>query len=109
MARIPPGGTRRPAAGAIWAHMHMRTAVLVGVLLAPALSVAAAQPDANALVRKMRDALEPPRASTRKVTIVVNAVAPDTATVEFVAGQARKKLADGRRLLTVVLAPENEK
>ncbi len=87
----------------------MRTAILVVSLVLAAVPAGAAPSDAAALVRKMRDALEPPRASTRKVTIVLNAVAPQTDVVELTAGQARKKLPDGRRILTVLLAPENER
>lgn len=86
----------------------MRALLLVASLLAAA-PVAAAAPDGNALIQKMRDALEPPRASTRTVKIVLNAVAPHTETVEWTAGQARKRLADGSRILTVLLAPEDER
>jgi hypothetical protein len=82
------------------------TLVLAALLLA-GTAAADAPPDARGVIEKMRAALEPPRASTRKVTIVLNAVAPQTESLQLVAGQARKKLADGRRILTVVLAPED--
>src|SRR5438045_3974900 len=86
----------------------MRATILATLLLAAAPAIAAS-PDAGTLVQKMRDALEPPRASTRKVTIVLNAVAPATETVQWTAGQARKRLSDGRRILTVMLAPASER
>jgi len=85
----------------------MRALLLVASLLAAA--PVAAAPDANALIQKMRDALEPPRASTRTVKIVLNAVAPRTETVEWTAGEARKRLADGSRILAVMLAPESQR
>jgi hypothetical protein len=86
----------------------MRATILASLLLV-AVPAVAASPDAGTLIQKMRDALEPARASTRKVTIVLNAVAPETETVEWTAGQARKRLADGRRILTVMLAPASER
>jgi len=85
----------------------MRATILASLLLV-AVPVVAAPPDAGTLIQKMRDALEPARASTRKLTIVLNAVAPETESVQWTAGQARKRLGDGRRILTVMLAPANE-
>jgi len=77
---------------------------MLGILLLAAVA-AAAPLDAKKLVEREHMALEPARASTRTLTIVVNAVEPEVHSSQLVAGQARKKLADGQRILTVMLAP----
>lgn len=74
------------------------------VLLSSAPSpLFAAPPDMNMLMEKMKAALEPARPSTRRI---IMAVTSEGKTVEWTAAQARKKLPDGKRVLTVVLAPE---
>ncbi len=87
----------------------MGAIVLVVAFFAAVVPAGAAPLSGKALVEKMHAALEPARTSTRKLTIVVKAVAPETESTEWTAGQARKKLPDGARILTVVLAPESVK
>lgn len=63
----------------------------------------AAPPDMSSLMKKMKAALEPDRPSTRKIVVSVTS---GGTTVEWTAAQARKELPDGKRVLTVALAPE---
>ncbi len=69
-----------------------------------AVSPAAAQqaPDAKALVKQMKDALEPPRPSTRKVII---SVGDSGHAVRLVGRVARKHVAGGRRQVIVMMEP----
>jgi hypothetical protein len=76
------------------------------LFLAASRSVAGA-PDAPTIVGHMKEALEPARASTRKLTIVVSGEMGEPA--QWIAGQAREQRGDGKRMLTVVLAPEAER
>ncbi len=73
------------------------------LFLAASHSVVGA-PDAPTIVRNMKEALEPARASTQKLTVVVSGEIGQPA--EWIAGQAREQRAEGRRMLTVMLAPE---
>jgi len=77
-------------------------AVLVAV--APAM---AGPPNAQTIVQGMKRALEPDRPSTR--TLVLAMRAPDGSTTEWTARQARKRLPDGNRILTVILEPDDLK
>jgi len=74
------------------------------LFLAASRSVAGA-PDAPAIVRHMKEAREPARSSTRKLTIVTSAQLGQAA--QWMAGQAREKRGDGSRMLTVILGPED--
>lgn len=67
---------------------------------------AAPKPDAASLVRGMKAALEPDRPSVRRMTLTVTA---DDGVTTLTLGQARKHLADGDRVLTVVLAPDDRR
>jgi hypothetical protein len=90
-----------------WQHQPARMGLALAmalVLLGSAPSpLFAAPPDMNVLMEKMKAALEPARPSTRKI---IMAVTSEGKTVEWTAAQARKKLPDGKRVLTVALAPE---
>jgi len=55
----------------------------------------------------MKRALEPDRPSTRTLVLAVRAA--DGSTTEWTARQARKKLPDGNRILTVILEPDDVK
>jgi hypothetical protein len=81
-----------------------RRGIVRGAAAALALlaTTASAAPDAATLVNQMKQALEPPKASVRKMTLTVT---QQGATSTVVLGQARGKLAEGNRILTVVLAP----
>jgi outer membrane lipoprotein-sorting protein len=90
--------------------MHRSTFVFL-VLLVPTLvltasTATAAPPDAQTIVERMKAALEPDRSSTRDVLMVTST---GGATVQWSARQARKKLKDGKRMLTVLLAPADVK
>jgi hypothetical protein len=74
--------------------------VTVGLLIAG--TAAAAAPDSKTIVAKLKQAVEPPRPSARKMELTV---AQDGATSTLVLGQARGAVAGGNRILTVVLAP----
>lgn len=81
----------------------MRIAVsvlLAAVVVAPAL---AAPPDAATVVGKMRAALEPDRASVRKLTMTVSG--PGGEASQITVGAARKKVGAAPRVVMVVLAP----
>src|SRR5262245_36274966 len=57
-------------------------------------------------VKKVKEVFEPIRPSTRRVVLTVNS---EGETVQFVAGQARKQLPDGKRMVMVLLAPKDLK
>ena len=67
-----------------------------------ATTTAAAPPDIATIVGRMKQALEPPKSSVRKMTFTVT---QDGATSQVQLGQARGKAADGNRILNVVLVP----
>jgi hypothetical protein len=76
---------------------------LIGALLVAGSPVVAQPPqDVNALVKRMKEAVEPSRPSTRTLTLTVSNMGQAQ---KFVAGQARKKLRDGKRMATVLLEP----
>jgi outer membrane lipoprotein-sorting protein len=85
---------------------YMRTFLAAAAVACAA--VAAAQPeDPESIVRRMKDALEPPRASVRQMTLTVSAPEGEVSGVTLV--QARKPFPDGPRVLTVVLAPADRR
>jgi outer membrane lipoprotein-sorting protein len=79
----------------------------VACVLLVAVPAVARPPDAQTILQRMKAALEPERPSTR--TLVVAVRAADGFTAEWTARQARKRLADGNRILTVILAPDDVK
>jgi outer membrane lipoprotein-sorting protein len=62
-------------------------------------------PTAEGIIGQMKAALEPERPSLRKIILVMHSA--DGETVEWTARQARKRLPDGYRMLTVVMAPKD--
>src|SRR5262249_50735949 len=94
---------RRPAMAA-----RMRTRMLALALLTVAgRSLAAVPPDVNTLVAKMKAALEPPKESLRQLKLSISG--EDGGTTQWTLAQARKNT-DGRgRMLTVLLAPKEER
>jgi Outer membrane lipoprotein-sorting protein len=77
---------------------------LVGVIAA-ASPVMAGPPDAQTIIQRMKAVLEPERPSTRKIVLAM--LAADGSTTEWTARQARKRLPDGSRILTVILEPDD--
>ena len=71
------------------------------------LPVAAEPPDADTIVRKMKEVFEPEHPSVRKFVIAVKGV--NGAETAWVAVKAQKTLADGKRSLLVMLEPEDAK
>ena len=81
-------------------------AALASFLVAAAPAMAG-PPSAQTIVQGMKRAREPDRPSTR--TLVVAVRAADGFTTEWTARQARKRLPDGNRILTVILEPDDVK
>jgi uncharacterized protein len=81
------------------------TALVVALFLTiiPGIA-AAAPPDAMTIVKQMKEVFEPLRPSTRKVIISMN---DKGETLQWTAGQARKELPDGKRMVMVMLEPES--
>jgi hypothetical protein len=72
--------------------------------------VSADPPDVKTLMNQVQEVFEPTGPRIRKVIISVNAQAKGkTATVQWTAGQAFDTLPDGKRMLTVLLTPEQWK
>jgi len=94
-------------------HLARRGGMTAAAALATCLlvlggSAAAAEtppPTAESIIGLMKAALEPARPSLRKIVMVMHSA--DGETVEWTARQARKGLADGYRMLTVVMAPKD--
>jgi hypothetical protein len=72
-----------------------------------ARTVAAAPPDGTALVAKMKEALEPPKASLRQLKLSISG--EDGGTTQWTLAQARKTLDGKGRMLTVLLTPKEER
>jgi outer membrane lipoprotein-sorting protein len=72
------------------------------VLALLAATGAASPPDVATIVGRMKQALEPPKSSVRKMTLTV---AQGGSSSQVQLGQVRGKAADGNRILNVVLAP----
>jgi hypothetical protein len=79
------------------------TIACIFLTLSPA---AAAPPNAQTLAQRMKAAMEPDRSSLRTIVMVLHSGGE---TVEWTARQARKKLGDGKRMLTVLLEPVDVK
>jgi hypothetical protein len=75
--------------------------------LLTATASAAAGPDVGKLMREMKAALEPARSSVRKMTITISAQEGEA--TRWIVGQARKQFTDGSRILTVILAPPDQR
>jgi outer membrane lipoprotein-sorting protein len=82
----------------------MRANFLLAFLLF-AVPATATAPDATTIVQRMKAALEPDRPSMRKLVIAVGG--PEGEVIEWTAGQARKKVHGGNRMMTVILTPES--
>src|SRR5262245_17253079 len=79
-------------------------AAAVVVLGAAAREVLAAEPTASQVVQQMRTALEPDKPSVRQLELTVHGETPAEGS-KFQLLQARKRLADRRASLTVLMAP----
>ncbi len=86
-------------------RFHLYTA-LASVLLVAGPATASPLTAIN-IVQGMKRALEPERPSTRTMVVAVHAT--DGFTAEWTVHQARKHLADGNGILTVILAPDDVK
>lgn len=80
-----------------------RATVLAVALVFPSLPASAADPSASEIVKKMKAALEPPKASIRDMTLTLNQEGESSS---FKMIQARKILSDGPRSLTVLTRPD---
>jgi outer membrane lipoprotein-sorting protein len=80
---------------------------LIAVLGPGVQSAAAAPPNADTVVRKMKEVFEPERPSVRRIVIAVKGV--NGVETAWVAVKAQKTLADGKRSLLVMLEPESAK
>lgn len=76
------------------------------LLLGDGPAHAADTPDVGVIVARMRTVLEPAASSTRKFTLTVSG---DGAKSSFTAAQARKTVAGVARMLTLVLAPSDQR
>src|SRR5262249_19255383 len=87
----------------------MRTSLL-GLILVPVLASsahAAPLPDAATIVAKMKEALEPPKASVRELKLSISG--QDGGTTQWTLAEARKVLNGQGRLLVVVLTPQADR
>src|SRR5882724_8820120 len=84
----------------------MRIIVVTSFILSLLTATArAASPDVGVLVAEMKRALEPARPSIRKLTIRVSGELGETS--EVIVGQVGGTAGTQRRILNLVLAPEN--
>jgi outer membrane lipoprotein-sorting protein len=81
---------------------------LLPLLLVLSAAAAPTKPTPEAVLERMKAALEPAKASTRTITITVHSASFNENT-EIVAREARKYSADGGRSVTVVIEPESLK
>ncbi len=84
----------------------MTALVIMLVLAVFPVKALAAPPDVMTIVKQMKEVFEPVRPSTRKVVIAMSA---EGEKIQWVAGQARKELPDGKRMVMVMLAPDSVK
>lgn len=84
--------------------LRVLSAVLIAIMCMSAPSRVLAQDPAMDMVKKMKEIFEPVRPSTRKVIISMN---DKGETLQWTAGQARKELPDGKRMVMVMLEPES--
>jgi outer membrane lipoprotein-sorting protein len=82
--------------------MHLLLLIVVMLVFANP-SAFAESPDAKTIMQKVKEALEP--ADSRIQKIVISTTAATGQEVQWIAGEARKKLADGKRTLLVMLEP----
>ncbi|MGE0824638.1 MAG: outer membrane lipoprotein-sorting protein [Candidatus Binatia bacterium] len=80
--------------------------ILMCVLALFPVPAFAAPPDVMTIVKQMKEVFESPRPSTRKVEISLRSKGEE---VHWVARQARKEFPDGKRILMVMLAPDDVK
>jgi hypothetical protein len=78
---------------------------MIGVALGIATAAPAAPPDAATILSQMKQALEPPRSSLRRLDLTIHGDFGEATTI--VLGQARKRVDGRNRILTVVLAPDD--
>jgi hypothetical protein len=86
--------------------MHRLPFVVLVLLVLTASTTIAGPPDVQTIVQRMKAALEPERSNTRDIVMVTRTGGES---VQWTARQARKKLGDGKRMLTVLLAPTDVK
>ena len=80
-----------------------RIRTLIGALIVAAVPMAAqALPSVSTVLQKTKEASDPPRPSTRTIAITVDNLGEAQ---KFVARQARKQMADGKRMTTVLMDP----
>ncbi len=97
-------GGRRLGKGRAWEDL-MRTRLLVIVLLFGSPAWATDPPKVADLVARMKAVLEPEQASLR--TLTISTTSPlRSQTTRVVAGQARKRTAEGERVVTVMLGQD---
>jgi len=86
----------------------MRTLLIVlSVVGSLVRSTSAAPPDVATMVAKMKAALEPPKASVRQLTLSISA--EGGAPTQWTLAEARKSVDGQNRLLTVLLAPQDDR
>jgi outer membrane lipoprotein-sorting protein len=86
--------------------MRLHTALLATCLVAGVPAPASAQEPVTDIVKKMKEAFEPVRPSTRKVDLTMTA---NGETVHWVAREAFKQFPDGKRMVMVLLEPPEVK
>ena len=88
-----------------WLSQALLPFVLIGLLQAIGGRLAVAEPpEVTTIINKMKDSIEPARPSRSRMVITVHS---EGETVEWTGHQARKQLADGKHILTVILEPES--
>jgi outer membrane lipoprotein-sorting protein len=83
--------------------MRLPLAVVTVVLVLAVTLTGAAPPDVMTVVKQMKEVLEPTGSRMQKV--VISTTTPTGEKTQWVAGQARKQFADGKRTLLVMLEP----
>lgn len=86
-------------------------ATVVWVLAGTPATTTAAPPDAATLAAKMKTALEPARASVRKMTLTISPTGGPggSAATVYTTVQARKTVGGRARMLTAILTPADER
>ena len=88
----------------------MITLLIALILAMPSVAAGAEPPDVTTMMRQLKEVFAPVRPSTRKAVISVS-IEEDgkTEKAQWIAGQAFKKLPDGKWTLIVILAPQSWK